>query len=554
MYRPLKLNLYLEEKLPDKALNQKGGLIDTTLINNDKFKYLRADSTIETFIHGSPKVESDVKLWFEFQNLSEKTQEEKISIRNNTVSFIITQLKKYSNVKVKNFKNETLVLKLFDLQYKTMDSYIEEWNSNVNIFGKSIIDIYMCGNLCTTDGKIICNYIITKKYENYLSLLKLEYNHVVKYIMKIMLFLQICDENNIIFRDLKFSSIGYEFIDSEIQFIVLDYNDTTLLNKNDTFFDTFKDGCDAMCVGTLVPYFIIHDFFEMEIDWKNKLNKLYSVGFAEILIFLLYDQNENMENILNIIYNPSRLKPCLHYYHYMKIFDTDSNKSVFFKLITTLKPKFIELESEINQMFIRIIQNCFEVKYENIKTTNSYLENLYKIYKDYNKEKSSVKTFIKPIETIDKPKPVESTKETEPTKPTKVTEPTESRVKIRQPDTSNSDLLRSKSIYAPDLMSGSEFITRTAKTTPKGPIPIETKRTEPKPIETKPIESKPQELEPIEIKRTEPKPQEPKPIETKTKPELPTVRDLVTAFSSPMPIPVFVESKDTDINSIYKRQ
>jgi hypothetical protein len=35
---------------------------------------------------------------------------------------------------------------------------------------------------------------------------------------------------------------------------------------------------------------------------------------------------------------------------------------------------------------------------------------------------------------------------------------------------------------------------------------------------------------------------------------LPTVRDLVTAFSSPMPIPVFVESKDTDINSIYKRQ
>ena len=202
-----------------------------------------------------------------------------------------------------------------------------------------------------------------------------------------------------IFRDFKFSCIGYEFIDSEIQFVVLDYNDTTLLKKNDTFFDTFKDGCDAMCVGTLVPYFIIYDFFEMEVNWKNKLDKVYSIGLAETLIFLLYDQDENMENIFKIIYNPSRLRPCLHYYHFMKIFDNESDKSAFYKLITMLKPKFIELEPKINQMFTRIIQNCFEIKYENVKTPNSYLEHINKIYSEYNKEKADVKTFIEPIET-----------------------------------------------------------------------------------------------------------------------------------------------------------
>ena len=231
-------------------------------------------------------------------------------------------------------------------------------------------------------------------------MLKLDYGQIIRYILKIILFLKLCGENNIIFRDFKFSRIGYEFIDSEIQFVVLDYNDTTLLKKTDTFFDTFKDGCDAMCVGTLVPYFIIHDFFEMEINWKSKLDKIYSIGFAETLIFLLYSQDKSMENIFKYIYGPSRLKPCLHYYHFMKLFDDEGNKSIFYKLITTLKPKFIEIEPKINQMFTRIIQNCFETKYENIKILDYYLEHINKTIFEFNKEKSDIRTFIEPIDTL----------------------------------------------------------------------------------------------------------------------------------------------------------
>jgi hypothetical protein len=400
MHKPLKIKLYLEDELPKEELFQRGGFIDGNLINNNKFKYLRADSTVETFIYGASKIVTDVKLWFEFKsehNVITKDNSSYVDRTNNSVSFVITQLKKYSNVKVRNFKKDILNLKLIDLNHKTMDSYIQEWNENITIFHDSIIDIYMCGDLCTKDGKVICNYIITKKYENNFSLLKLDYSQTIKYIIKMMLFFGTCEENNIIFRDFKFSCIGYEFIDGEIQFIVLDYNDTTLLKKTDIFFDTFKDGCNAMCVGTLVPYFIIHDFFEMETNWKDKLDKLYSVGLAETLIFLLYEQDETMEKILKFIYNPSHLKPCLHYYHFMKLFDNETDKSIFYRLITTLKPKFVELEPEINQMFIRIIQNCFETKYKKVKTSNSYLEHINKIYSEHNKEKSNIKTFIEPI-------------------------------------------------------------------------------------------------------------------------------------------------------------
>ena len=405
MHKPLKVNLYLEDELPKKKPMQMGGFIDIGLINNNKFKYLRADNIVETFIHGASKVEENIELWFEFQNVNNVNRVENISYMdrsNNSISFIVKQLKKYSNVKVKNLANDIVVLKLIELNHKSIDLFIEEWTINKQIFDNSIIDIYMYGNLYTKDNIFICNYIITKYYENHHSLLKLNYNHTMKYIIKIMLFLQKCYENNIIIRNFKFSALGYEFINSEIQFIILDYDDATLIRQTDNFFNTFSDGCDTMCAGTLVPYFIIEDFFEMVPEWKNKLDKLYSIGLAETLIFLLYTQDEIMENLFKIIYNPSYLKPCLHYYHFMKIFDNETNTYDFFRSITSLKPKFVEIDSKIiNPMFTRIIQNCFDTKYNVVKSPMSYLQHINKAYSDYDKEKSNIKTFIEPIRTID---------------------------------------------------------------------------------------------------------------------------------------------------------
>ena len=404
MHNPLKLNLYLDDELPKKKPEQKGGSINIELINNNKFKYLRANNVIETFIHGSSKIEENIELWFEFQNVNNINKEGNLSYMDRSdksISFTILQLKKYSNVTVKNFTSNILVLKLIELDLKTIDSFIEEWKSNVKIFGNSIMDIYMYGDLYTKDNTFICNYIITKKYENYNSLLKLDYNQTMNYIIKILLFLQKCKENDIIFRNFKFSGIGYEFVNSEIQFVILDYEESSLIKKLDKYFNTFKDGCDAMCAGTLIPYFIIQDFFELEKGWKNKLDKLYSVGLGEILIFLLYTQDEIMDKFFKLIYNPSYLKSDLHYFQFKKLFDDEANKLYFLNLIVSLKPKFVDMDLKIiNPMFIRIIQNCFDIDYNTVKSPSSYLEYITTVYSDYNKTKSSIKTFIKPIQTI----------------------------------------------------------------------------------------------------------------------------------------------------------
>ena len=410
MYNPRKINLYLENELPvlkTKEKGQSGGTINTKLINNKTHKYIRAEHKIKTFIYGAPKIEEDVQLWFEFNHEymhpdSENENCYYMERTSNSLSFSIKQLKKYSNVTVKDMPTDILTLKLVELTYKNIDTFIEDWKTNKEILGESIPNIYMYGDLYTKEGTFICNYYITQKYKNHISTLKLDYDQTIKYIIKMLLFVEKCNENNLVLRNFKFSGLGYNFINSEINFVLLDYNDTTLIKKNENYFKTFSDGCDAMCAGTLVPYFIIYDFFEMNSEWINKLDKLYVVGLAEALVFLLYNQDEIMESLFKMLYNPSYLKPCLHYYHYMKLFDDNQKKSSFMELLNSLQVKFVELDPKfINPMFKRIIINCFETKYNAIKSPATYLNHLKKVYGEYNELKATIKTYIKPIDTLE---------------------------------------------------------------------------------------------------------------------------------------------------------
>lgn len=440
MYNPRKINLYLENELPTKKIKQKGGSIDYSLINNSKNKYLRADRNVETIIHGTPRIETDVELWFQFNNEVMNNHEKYENLyyterSNNSISFSIELLNKYSNVIVKDMPKHNLSLKLIEFSYKDIGTFINEWKENKILFGHNIHDIYMYGDLYTNDNTYICNYIITKKYKNHTQLLKIDYEYTIKYIIKILIFIEKCRENNIILRNFKFSGIGYEFINSEIEFVLLDYNDLSLIKKTDDYFSKFNSGCDNLCAGTLVPYFVINDYFEMNPEWLNKLDKLYSVGLAEILIFLLFNQDQYMENLLKLLYNPSQLKPCLHYHHYMKLFQNKKQSEEFRQLLNTLTTKFIDIESKvIKPMFMRLIYNCFEMNYENVKSPLTYLNHINEIYADYNKVKSSIKTYIRPIESESLPLMPTITKTTEVLEfPPKILEDSKKKIKLYEP-------------------------------------------------------------------------------------------------------------------------
>jgi hypothetical protein len=64
-----------------------------------------------------------------------------------------------------------------------------------------------------------------------------------------------------------------------------------------------------------------------------------------------------------------------------------------------LTPKFVQLEPALSQIFKKIIINCFETKYDNVQTCSTYLQNINKVFFEFNKIKDDVKIFIKPIQT-----------------------------------------------------------------------------------------------------------------------------------------------------------
>lgn len=394
---PDNVDLYLENIAPVELIggnpisNTTIDFVNMNIINNNVFKYLKAQNK---------------DIWFKFnpnknQNINSGTGY--FEKNNFNVSFVINYMYKISNSRVE-IPKDNIILKLINLTNtpnttNNLDDYISGWVEDVKLFSYAIPQIFLYGKLYTKNGELISNYIITKKYDNYQSLLTLNYKQAVNYVIKMLFFLNKLVENDIIIRNFKFSNIGYDFINSEIEFILLDYTNITLIRKTSKYFEQFSDGCDSICPGTFVPYFIIKDYFNLEKNWFAKLDKLYTIGLAESIIFIMYKQDNIMEEFFSLLYYPSELKPCIHYYKYMELFDNQDKKLSFLKLLTKLEPKYIEMDKlKINPLYFRIIQNCFEKDYSAIKTPGTYLGNMQQIYTDMNdRKRENARGLIQPI-------------------------------------------------------------------------------------------------------------------------------------------------------------
>ena len=398
---PDNVDLYLENIAPieltggnpnlNQTIEEDIDFVNMSIINNNVFKYLKGKS-------------QDV--WFKFnpkKNIKINSGTGYFEKNNFNVSFVINYLYKISNSRI-DIPKDNIVLKLLNLSNipnnpNSLDDFMSSWVQDVKLLSYAIPQIFQYGKLYTKDGELISNYIITKKYDNYQSLLTLNYKQAVNYVIKMLFFLNKLVENDIIIRNFKFSNIGYDFINSEIEFVLLDYTDTTLIRKTSKYFEQFSDGCDSICPGTFVPYFIIKDYFNLETNWSNKLDKLYTVGLAESMIFIMYKQDNIMEEFFSLLYYPSELKPCIHYYKYMELFDNQDKKLSFLKLLNKLEPKYIEMDKfKINPLYIRIIQNCFEKEYSAIKPPATYLGNMQQIYTDMNdRKRANARGLIQPI-------------------------------------------------------------------------------------------------------------------------------------------------------------
>lgn len=368
MENPIKVDLYLKQQTSCNLYSTNVGGAPSTLIkivNNDLYKYLEG-----TYL--------SKKVCFEFDdsiNIKNDIPGSKYLGKGGLTS--VFGLKYLTNNFMPELVGKKLVLRAMDLyEKKNMDKWISKYNENKRLFNSNIIDIYMYGNLYTSSSKFICSYVLTRQYQDHSTISQLDYTQLVEYFKSVLEFFVKLENLKYFYRDLKFTNIGMDNVDGTNKFVVLDYDDITIINKDDNFFKEFDfQGCyTKYCAGTFVPYFIIKDYLELNSKWINKFDKVHVIGLVDIMINLFFIKEKNFVNVLNIIYKPCKYDTCVHYYQYLKIFDNKNTYDALEYSLINLKPKFIELEYSKKDCLIYLVMNLLSKKYSHINSAKIMLD------------------------------------------------------------------------------------------------------------------------------------------------------------------------------------
>jgi serine/threonine protein kinase len=266
---------------------------------------------------------------------------------------------------------DNLILRMIDPQ-NDLDRYLEKWEEDISILPNNIPKIYLYG-LIFKGKMIIAKYTLVKKYGDESKINQLNFNNKKKFLQKLLEALKILQLKNYTYRDLKIENIGYEPDDKGDvnQFIVLDYDDTTILDTNGPF---FNGGCPWSCAAPYPPYYIIIDYNEKKSDYRSRLDKLPVFGLATIIIQLFYGPKA-----MNIIYakhiTPVRQKYGHPYKSFPKLYEEKSRFDALITGINDLIP-FQGLKDDKDDKFIKenLIIPLLSHNYEDIPTFSQLLE------------------------------------------------------------------------------------------------------------------------------------------------------------------------------------
>ncbi len=384
MQNPIKVDLYLKEQ---SSCNLYSSVVGgnpqkiISIVNNIKYK------NIEGQYKNSPTDSLINNICFEFDdeaNNMDNIPGSKYLGKGGLTS--VFGIKYLTNNFMPELSNKKLILRAMDLyEAKDMDVWINKYNNVKRIFGSNIIDIYMYGNLYTNSNKFICSYVITRFYHDYKAVSKLDYQQLIIYFKSMLDFLVKLEEHKYFYRDLKFINIGMDKnLDGSNTFVAIDYDDITIINKNDNFFNEFNMlGCyTKYCAGTLIPYFIIKDYFEVNPEWIDKFDKVHIIGLVDTMVRLFFESDKNSNNIIKILYKPCEYDTCIHYYQYLKIFDDKNKHDLLEYSLISLKPKFVELEYNKKDCLIYLIMNLLNKNYTYINSSkiirNEFVQQIIK--------------------------------------------------------------------------------------------------------------------------------------------------------------------------------
>ncbi len=399
MNLPIKIDLYLASRLPGYDLEETvipvssvgGNPKDITdHMNNRIYKFLLT------------KENSEINLAFEFDNnlniLEENTYSKFMELNQYTAMFGLKYLKQKNSTL--DLPRTNLVMRCFDqVSNDDLEDIIKKWKDDKRNFSTNIINIFLYGTVY--NGEVpVSNYILSKKYHNYQDILKLDENMSIIYISRLIEFLNELHKLNMVYRDLQFYNIGYDKLPNGIiNFVVLNYNNLTLLNLNDKFFESFKlTGCNSKyCGGTLIPYYVVKDFFYSNSKWLPRLDKLYSLGLAEIIICMFFKDNQTFHELYKLLSGIASLNSSLYYHHLITIFDDNIKYDRLIELINNLDCRFPKINPLVEKMLKQIVVNLFSKNYNDIYLPGQIIDLMNKILPSNDEFDNKQVSTLKPI-------------------------------------------------------------------------------------------------------------------------------------------------------------
>ena len=188
-----------------------------------------------------------------------------------------------------------LILKIFEEDYRDL---IPRWRVDKYRFENNMMDIFMCGDIYR-EGYKLGSYILTRKYD---SVKKLDLEKKVLLLKDLLTFIKGLEDYKLFYRDLKIENIAYDIKDDNVYFIIIDYDDKTLIDYSFVNLKFFFTGYYA---GTYVPYMLLYYTYNLVNSYYScAINKNPNQNIDSDYVFRLYGRvlKNYKEIILKNIY------------------------------------------------------------------------------------------------------------------------------------------------------------------------------------------------------------------------------------------------------------
>jgi hypothetical protein len=395
---PYKLDIYytpnLNFEFPNKPYRNTNNIINTNTNTKNIFKEIVLNMNSKDKGYLVSKDDSGFKLNIEVTNNNRINNQ-------NYSSYVLTHgllgvqyispdsdFRKY----VKMTSNE-IVLKIIENNYilenniienYTIDEFIEKWNLDRIKFKTNLPEIYLYGSIYDVENNFLSYYWITKKYYDYTEIIKKNFNFTINYFKKLLILLDNIVSSKYIYKNLYLSCLGFEkFTNSssdndDFEVIILKYSPNTFVYLDNEYYSKFSNlGClDKSCVGKIIPYYIIDDFYYQKKDWFRRIDKSYSLGLIEIILILFYDSDKNLNELYEFLIGPSVLESRLQYYHLHLRFDKQENILIIFDLIEKICIRFPNINIAFDNILKNIILGLLEKDYNKIPYPNMILNQI----------------------------------------------------------------------------------------------------------------------------------------------------------------------------------